>query len=459
VGIDAGIILGVLVSIVEHAILTAQTSAVKRVSKQSRAVWTPKDYKLLHEHGYNASSPKIMTLEIIGTVFFGSSLQLLERLTQEIGLDLDEDDQEEPDKEMLMRSPHQPARLLMGGVQRRRSMSIDKAPLLQRRPPKFIVLDLTQMSNLDASASRTCFLQLAKMCAKQDMVVCGAGPSPRVNWMLRSHDVAYSLEEEDRVKAQLQASRLHTLSPALFGPDNNVEAKCERVLLFLTLHEALEFSESALIRDLTANKLDKKTPSFVRLDQYGAAAVAPSISHVVSHILGLTDQEREIVEALEGERYHTEETFHAGTVVYAEGTHAGAFYVVLQGTVAVARSQEDGGLFDSNRRKGILSGAGPVRTSLTLSSKLLEDPTVLDMGKLTSFYPVGGIFGFVDFLLERPRRVKMVASQDSTIVAKFTRSQMALLRAENQPLDALLQRVLLQAAVLDLANCTCSYVD
>jgi SulP family sulfate permease len=107
VGIDFGIVLGVLVAIVSHVISTAQISSVNRVSMSSRAVWTPSDYKLLHDHGYNPLYPKIVTLEITGTVFFGSSLKLLERVSEEIVLNLSEE--EVPDN-VLLKSPKSPHR-------------------------------------------------------------------------------------------------------------------------------------------------------------------------------------------------------------------------------------------------------------------------------------------------------------------------------------------------------------
>jgi len=64
------------------------------------------------------------------------------------------------------------------------------------------------------------------------VVACGA--SVRVEWMLRSHDVAYSVEEEFRIKER--------------GPDGQVPEDSERLLLFVTIHEALAFCERGLIR-------------------------------------------------------------------------------------------------------------------------------------------------------------------------------------------------------------------
>ena len=74
---------------------------------------------------------------------------------------------------------------------------------------------------------------------------------------------------------------------------------------------------------------------------------------------------------------------------------------------------------------------------------------------VTSMWPVGGVFGYVDFLLERPRQFRTVATQNDTVVAKITMADMCRIQNEDPVLDGLVQRVLLQASLLDLANCTC----
>lgn len=62
VGMDAGIVIGVLVAIVDHVVHSAKTTGLNRVNKKSRAVWTPDEHTLLHDQGYNLLAPKIITL-------------------------------------------------------------------------------------------------------------------------------------------------------------------------------------------------------------------------------------------------------------------------------------------------------------------------------------------------------------------------------------------------------------
>ena len=46
IGIDAGILFGVVVAIIDHVVTTAQVTTVTRVVKRSRAVWKPGKFGL-----------------------------------------------------------------------------------------------------------------------------------------------------------------------------------------------------------------------------------------------------------------------------------------------------------------------------------------------------------------------------------------------------------------------------
>ena len=74
---------------------------------------------------------------------------------------------------------------------------------------------------------------------------------------------------------------------------------------------------------------------------------------------------------------------------------------------------------------------------------------------LSSIWPVGGNFDDVDYMLDRPRTFRAMSAQHEAIVAKLTRSQQLLLRSDYTTLDGVMQRVSLQASVMDLTNCTC----
>lgn len=165
VGIDGGIILGALVAVVEFVITSSviTSSSLRRVLKQSRAVWEPQHRKLLQDIVYDTRNPKIITLEITETVFFGSSMLLFSKICDEINLEPNQTDLEE----IILASPrHHTSRSPSISRQHKSAASKKKAKKIR---PRFVVLEMTQVANVDASAARSCFLQLAKMCSKNGM--------------------------------------------------------------------------------------------------------------------------------------------------------------------------------------------------------------------------------------------------------------------------------------------------
>lgn len=184
IGMDFGIMFGVVVALVEHVASTSRVSSLDCVSKRSRAVWATDDWNILQTYGYNTNDPKIVTLEVKGPVFFGSSQKLLQDITHEIGLSISEEEM----KRVAFASPHTST---PHSALRVKPSQSNNQPHAQRRTshPQYLVLDFTQMTNLDASAATSCFLQLAKMCEKRGIFLCAAGVLPRVEWMLRSHHV------------------------------------------------------------------------------------------------------------------------------------------------------------------------------------------------------------------------------------------------------------------------------
>lgn len=348
-----------------------------------------------------------------------------------------------------MRSPRTPSHILMS--ERPSGINADtRRSIVLRRPPKFVVLDCTQLSHLDASAARGCFLQLVRMCVKRGITVCAAGVTPKIDWMLRSHDVSYESHEEDIIKALYQSRSDQT--------DGSM-TRSERILLFLTIHEALEFCENALIHQLASRTPNNTGPfgGFYPLET--AEEEVHSITTIFKRILGSTGEDERILHLLDGQRYNTQITLQAGEQLFAKDTHSDCFYTVLKGSVAVALDPNDRRLLKHEHSRKVVSGAGRVPRKSGSSSNLLDPSVQGGVSKapvvVASMWPIGSIFGYVDFLLERPRNFRTVGAQDDTIIAKMTISQLHLLQNEEPALDALVQRALLQASILDLANCTC----
>ena len=66
------------------------------------------------------------------------------------------------------------------------------------------------------------------------------------------------------------------------------------------------------------------------------------------------------------------------------------------------------------------------------------------------------MFGFVDFLLKRPRAFGAVATEDGVALARIRRERLDRLKSDNPEVYRIVQNVILQASVMELANCSCS---
>jgi CRP-like cAMP-binding protein len=463
--IDEGIVFGILIAGLDYVVKTARTVSITQLEKRSRAVWNRDEWKFLQLHCYDPRNPKIMTLEVKGSVFFGSSLQLLNQMIQLTGVKKrSENNFKDAATQNPFRSPRRsspasikdrrtnnnsPSAIKSGGG----SDSISENHVVS---PEIVILHLSLMQNLDASAAQGCFLQFARMCGKHGVVVCASGASVRVDWMLRAHQVAYNLGEEDYLKERLLGSMSSIAALDL-----------TKILLFETIYEALEFAEACLLgraRCYTPyiNIMGSSTPSNypnTLLSQY-------TLSTVFNQYLGLEEKETQLLEQFEayGGKFHEDMRLSSGDSIFSEGEPADAFYIILAGSVALhqagsvalkqrstARSPRP--LKSAHKkslsvpdRGGILSGAG----FMPLSKRHSFEEKAEDLGLINQYLQAGAIFGFVDFILDQPRRFGAVA-KGRAVVAQISRGDLTNLKAENPELQRIVDKVLLQASIRELS--------
>ena len=163
----------------------------------------------------------------------------------------------------------------------------------------------------------------------------------------------------------------------------------------------------------------------------------------------LSEEEKEVIDGIQ--EYVEEAEYQPGSSVFMKNTHPDAFFIVTKGAVAIP-----------DDRKGSLSmihsGAGAVkrRQSLSSSNLLGMDGDDGEHKSIESFHKVGGCIGYCDFLLERYRTFDAVAApNEGATVAVFTRANMDRMKKENEKLSVIVQKLLLRASLMDLANCTC----
>ncbi|KAL9190695.1 hypothetical protein ACHAXT_000401 [Thalassiosira profunda] len=428
-GINGGIGLGIAVAIFDYVLTSASVSHVVRVSRRSLAIWRPQERSFLEKQVYDAYCPKIVTLELRGSIFFGSAMQVLHNLLEETGISASVEEKTEitrvnsplPNRSRIdsVRLPESlspsTASPLGGRLSHRNSPTIGKkrnvmAPSV---PPRFLVLDLLSVSNVDASAARGCFLQLAKMCVRRNVVVCAAGANSRIDWLLQTHETARRLEVDEA-------------SGSVDG---------EKIILFDDLDEALQFCEKKLI-----SEAPRDTLSFRRLEDLVPASSSDSggisLSTAFTHFLGLDEQDANALVDYEksGNSFHSETRYSSGETIFASGTNADGFFVVLSGSVVVLL--DDRSTSGTSPTKSILSGAGVQKIKLGMQGQM---------------YSVGSVFGFVDFVLKRPRTFSVVAGKDA-LVAKCHRSGLDELKKSNPDLDRIVDKVLLLCSVVELAT-------
>lgn len=89
-------------------------------------------------------------VEIAGNIFFGSSLRLLQRIVDELGINIIDESSRE---KSAFRSPHaSPFRALKD---RRPSILIgNKNDVASMSPPKYLTIDLSRLHNIDGKFER-----------------------------------------------------------------------------------------------------------------------------------------------------------------------------------------------------------------------------------------------------------------------------------------------------------------
>lgn len=387
-GINGGIVVGLIVAVVEYVINSSQLPSLRRVLRRSRAVWEPQHRKLLQDIVYNSKTPQIITLEITETVFFGSSLQLFSQICDEIGLDATPVDIHD----LNLASP----RFHSGrspSIQKKHTKEIKhiKETIQKQNRPRYVVLEMTQVSNIDASAARSCFLQLAKICSKSGIVLCACGANSRVDWILRSHDVTYSSEEEEILKRFM-------LDPL---EDVNVSLPTGKLILFSSINECLELCENQLIYVYKHNNL-REPPKLgskgSKLDLLSGEDVEDDktlLSVIFGRVLGIEcNNEKSVLKYFDkgGSAEVDEIELDAGQKVFVEDETSDGFFVVLRGSVTIGR-----------------------RSISRRSISLLVPEEETDSFDMTSYISVGGIFGYVDFAIQRQRSFTAGKSHSSSL--------------------------------------------
>ncbi|GMI40274.1 hypothetical protein TeGR_g4929, partial [Tetraparma gracilis] len=391
VGIDFGVIAGIVLSIMEYTIgnaaLADDFQFVKRVERRSRKVRSLERWRKIQQLCYSGN---VVTFELRGVLYFGNCLQLLTKLMSTVGLkeqpyDFASAIPSPPPGRHALPSPGTPRIQPTSGLGRMGSFGF---------LPKFVVLDFHGVQSLDSSGVRA-IAQFAQNCSKNKIKVLVGGASARVANLMHKGKV---FEQPGKGTARL----FESVSSAL--------EDCEERMLE-TVHE--EPTEDVVGGGAATPAIEKGDPH--------------ALYKILQHLLG------EVVDGDRGDvitNFYKSVPLRPGAALFKEfgGNTGGAptspagytpssdrsetFYVVLEGHIVHSKSE--------NKRD-------------TLSGR-------------------GGVVGYVDFFAERQRTFTASAGGEGAVVARFDRAGVDRMRQQEREVFAMLERYLLRVSVLELAN-------
>ena len=298
------------------------------------------------------------------------------------------------------------------------------AALDHTQTTRFILFDFTMVSGLDATAARSCFLNLCRTLTPLGitLVFGGVAPGGRVEKLLIGHEI------------------LHAKPPSPVA------------LRFDTIDEALEHCEEVLLAESAAQKQATATPpggdgeslALKRLSgashdggggggpldgrRDGNRRGSASLSQVLSPLV-----EVEWSDMLEGlAPFFRERRYSNGQLIFRKGAHAHSIYFITCGEVTLWEQEPSGE--DVNGHKA------HERAAVSASSSALN----VNLGRRLVRYVDGGIFGELDFFLRHPRSFAAVASTNDCTVQVLTRDALQSMQAQASGLAAALEHALLK---------------
>lgn len=286
----------------------------------------------------------------------------------------------------------------------------------ERRPTKFVVLDFTQVSGMDATAARSCFLalklsfSLGKVCA----VYCGMKPS--IEFLLRANDVIPAAPDQNPEAPQPQQRESYVTSDLDLALD-----WCEQqLILSAAKRRSLRSGHHLILSPLSATTL--------HLPQVFAAYLTDAHK----------DNPSTLQQLEELAQLFTVREWREGSRLFCVGQSSDAWFVLLRGTVELMTIPTESTLSsDSPKSEHAKPTEVPVSATVDNQSETME---------LVGRVRPGCIFGDMDFTLMQPRVLDASATAPDTVAAVFTRKQMAELRRSRPELALLLQDVLLRAS-------------
>eukprot|EP00968_Pinguiococcus_pyrenoidosus_P001235 scaffold53_cov193-Pinguiococcus_pyrenoidosus.AAC.72 len=296
------------------------------------------------------------------------------------------------------------------------------------RPSRMLVLDMLNVSSIDASAARNCFNMLRGECLKHNCGLVYARCNRRVAVQLHIHGCLDTIKHSEEKQS---------------------EGRWIGVRHFATIEEAMDFCESTLLAEAVDPLLPLaayQAPEVPIVDSLSSETVAEVIYEIAGNnglprprdpealeLSAIPNMAKENLKILD--EVASMDTFEAEETIFRVRTASNRFFVLLAGTVELCPDSE--------------SGKEPI-------AHPLDSPDAPRLDRETS-HPLaarlyrGAIFGFVDFHLAQSRRFSCVA-KTRTRVASFSAEDLRYLLT-NDPVAAwALNSAVLYYSSVELAN-------
>ncbi|RMX63647.1 hypothetical protein KXD40_008789 [Peronospora effusa] len=442
-GLATGIVLAATSFLVEYAKaqdvrIVHKTSSVMRNAEQHALLYGVDSQALGTKSNSSRHQDAIVTIRLQGHIFFGSATRIqncvksavyicaslhgdVDTSADERGSKINEQSEKSPllaiKQENYTAGTHftmPPSLVNLHG-----QVCVDH----RRRPTQFVVLDFSQVSGMDATAARSCFLalKLSFSLGKVHAVYCGMRPN--VEFLLRANDVIPASTEEEE-----------------FSDSTTKQRECH---VTADLDLALTWCEQQVI-------LSAATQQSIRSGQQlfsPQSSPALALPQVLAAYLSNTRKDDPAVLNYLGElsQRFAVSKWEAQSHLFRVGESANVWYVLLRGTVELMAIPTESALLSDSPKSEY---AGPIQ--LQGSSAMLDEN--ITQREIVGRVRPGCIFGDMDFLLEQPRVLDAISTASDTLTASFTGKDMAEFRKSRPELALLLHEILLRASYMTLAE-------
>ena len=445
VGLELGMACGVLAAMLQFILDYARVPVVQRVTLRSNVMRSPMLSSVLA-----SLQPQIIQLRCRGYIFFGSTVQIMDDVLGSVVL---------PDGAYAASSPSAS-----------RPASSPSTPMLsdsQRdslEPTRFVVFDFTMVNGLDATAARSCFLNLCRTLAPAgiQLVFGGVAAGGAVESLLIGHEI--------------------------LGPN----AGASEASRFDTIDEALEFCEEELLRSTSAAQqaaataaahpgvpigLQVPPPTPIKDGMHGgggmaggtaggmaggmaggggiprAASSAERLTQVLSSLVepSLSDMMRGLAPFFDERRYVN------GQTIFRRDEAAQAIFFIVTGEVTLYEDNDAHHHSTHHHPSAARLGAtkAPPSSAAIIGggSSAVTAPLNPDQaGRRLVRYVNGGIFGELDFFLRNPRSFNAVATSDDCTILLLTRDALQSMQSQASQLAAALEHAVLKYLCFQVNN-------